>query len=116
MKTAQWIWLNKKAESDEYGAFYDEFFVDKTDGTKLKISVAGDYNVYINGEFISFGQYPDYAHYKVYDELDISSYLRDGKNELYIVVWYIGKSFSTHRNSGVGLWYELANGLAKFYL
>lgn len=113
MKTAQWIWLNKKAESDEYGAFYDEFFVDKTDGTKLKISVAGDYNVYINGEFISFGQYPDYAHYKVYDELDISSYLRDGKNELYIVVWYIGKSFSTHRNSGVGLWYEMTNGLGE---
>ncbi len=110
MKTAQWIWLDKKAEADEYGVFYDEFFVDSKDGAKLKISVAGDYNLYVNGQLASFGQYPDYAHYKIYDELDISSYLREGKNELYIVVWYIGKSFSTYRDSGVGMLYELIDG------
>ncbi|MBQ3020396.1 MAG: family 78 glycoside hydrolase catalytic domain [Clostridia bacterium] len=113
MQKTQWIWLDKKAEPDEYGAFYDEFFIPGTDGAKIKISVAGDYNLYLNGKLIAFGQYADYAHYKVYDEIDISSYLQTGKNELYIVVWYIGESFSTYRDCGVGLWYELVDGKGK---
>ena len=113
MKKAKWIWLDKQAESDEYGAFYDEFYVSEVEGVIAKISVAGDYNLYLNGQLISFGQYPDYAHYKVYDEIDLSSYLQTGKNELYIVVWYIGKSFSTYRDCGAGLWYELTDGMGK---
>ena len=113
MKKAKWIWLDKQAESDEYGAFYDEFYVSEVEGVIAKISVAGDYNLYLNGQLISFGQYPDYAHYKVYDEIDLSSYLQTGKNELYIVVWYIGKSFSTNKDYGVGLLYEVTDKQGK---
>lgn len=64
MKKAEWIWLDKKAESDEYAAFDDGFYWDGKTRLKLKISVAGDYNAYINGRFVSFGQYADFAHYK----------------------------------------------------
>ena len=49
MKKAEWIWLDKKAESDEYAAFDDGFYWDGKTRLKLKISVAGDYNAYING-------------------------------------------------------------------
>ena len=59
MKKAKWIWLDKQAESDEYGAFYDEFYVSEVEGVIAKISVAGDYNLYLNGQLISFGQYPE---------------------------------------------------------
>jgi hypothetical protein len=52
MKKAEWIWLNKQAESDEYGAFYDEFTLSDAQGCKIRISVAGDYNLYVNGNFV----------------------------------------------------------------
>ena len=52
MKKAEWIWLDKKAESDEYAAFDDGFYWDGKTRLKLKISVAGDYNAYINGRFV----------------------------------------------------------------
>ena len=110
MKTAEWIWLDKKAESDEYAAFYDEFFVGEPNGAKIKISVAGDYNLFINGTFVAFGQYADFVDYKVYDEIDASKYLRAGKNEIYLIVWYSGKDFFTQINYGVGLFYELVDG------
>ena len=110
MKTAEWIWLNKKVESDEYAAFYDQFYVGKPSGSKIKISVAGDYNLFINGVFVSFGQYTDFSNYKVYDEIDLSKYLREGKNELYLIVWYSGKDFFTQINYGVGLFYEVIGG------
>ena len=62
MKRAKWIWLNQEAKSDEYAVFQDTFNVDKTNDTVLKISALGDYNVYVNGECVAFGQYADYAH------------------------------------------------------
>lgn len=109
MKKAEWIWLNKQAESDEYGAFYDEFTLSDTQGCKIRISVAGDYNLYVNGNFVSFGQYADFAHYKVYDEIDISSYLKKGENTLLLLCWYVGKSFSTYKECGAGVCFEVEN-------
>ena len=109
MEKAEWIWLNKQPESDEYGAFYDTFNVEKGTNATMRISVAGDYNVYINDKFVAFGQYADFAHYKVYDEIDVSPYLKEGKNEVLIIAWYIGKSFSTYKDCGVGLLFEIEN-------
>lgn len=37
------------------------------------------------------GQYPDFPHYKVYEEKDITKYCRKGENTLSIIVWYFGK-------------------------
>ena len=113
MKRAKWIWLNQEAKSDEYAVFQDTFNVDKTNDTVLKISALGDYNVYVNGEFVAFGQYADYAHYKVYDEVDISSYLKTGENTLLIVAWYIGKSFSTYKDFGAGLLFEITSSTGE---
>ena len=109
MKKAEWIWLDKKAQADEYAAFYDVFDASAADGAKIKISVAGDYNLYVNGRLAAFGQYPDYQNYKVYDEVDVSAFLRDGKNELHLLAWYVGESFSTYKEGGVGAIFELCN-------
>ena len=107
MKKAEWIWLDKKAESDEYAAFDDGFYWDGKTRLKLKISVAGDYNAYINGRFVSFGQYADFAHYKIYDETEITPFLEKGENKLFVVGWYVGRSFSTCKDFGAGLSYEV---------
>ena len=106
MGEARWIWADTPQESDEYALFYDEFIFDG-DKTTLDISVSGDYNLYINGNLVAFGQYADYENDKVYDSLDITSYLQEGKNTLKILCWYIGADFFTSVKMPRGLKYAV---------
>lgn len=106
MENAQWIWLDANGKKDEFGVFYDVFTA--AEGrTLVRISCAGDYTLYVNGGMVAFGQYPDFAHYKVYDEIDITPFVRSGENECKIVAWNYGEDFSTHREDGAGLIYEI---------
>lgn len=61
----------------------------------LYISAHSQYAVYVNGVFVDWGQYTDYEHYQVYDELCLDAYLREGENELFIGQYVCGESFST---------------------
>ena len=70
MKEAKWIWLNKNNTPNEFVVFYDEFLSDGKN-TFIDLSVAGDYTFYVNDKLVAFGQYADYAHFKVYDKIDI---------------------------------------------
>ena len=56
MKCAKWIWKSKQYGKDEYVCFLDKFNF-SSGKVNLKISVAGDYNLYINGKFVSFGSF-----------------------------------------------------------
>ena len=106
MKGGKWIWRDGKRKVDEYVTFFDDFtFVDGR--VNVDISVYGDYALYINGGLVSFGQYHDYATYKVYDCVDITPFVRLGKNDVKIIAWYIGKDFFTYRNQGRGLRYSI---------
>lgn len=108
MKSGKWIWLHDRNEKDEYVVFSDEFTAERE--AHAEISVAGDYAMYINGELAAFGQYADYAGYKVYDRIDLSKYIKSGKNRLEIVAWHIGEDFSTCQNMPSGLIYEIFEG------
>ncbi|MBP3437367.1 MAG: family 78 glycoside hydrolase catalytic domain [Clostridia bacterium] len=87
--SAKWIWSDTPVTKDAYSEFYTEFDLDEPKAT-MKISVDSNYTLFINGVFVESGQYPDFPHYKVYDEIDISRYCHAGKNKLAIVVWYYG--------------------------
>ena len=88
-KNAKWIWTSREHGIDEYGDFYSEFeFTGKK--TELLISADTNYAVYLNGELCTFGQYSDYPYDKVFDTVDITSFCKEGKNSVAIVVWYLG--------------------------
>lgn len=106
MQKAEWIWRSKDYDADEYAVFYDAIHF-SGEITAMDISVAGDYALYVNDHLISFGQYPDYRHYKIYDHLDITPYLREGENAIQIVVWYSGLNCLTGYDFGAGLIYEV---------
>ena len=108
MKRAKWIW-KKNPKPDEYVVFFDEINFDDVP-VMMDISVAGDYALYVNERLISFGQYPDYENYKVFDRLALTPYLKKGKNELKILAWYIGKDLLTSYDFGAGLMYEVYSG------
>ena len=72
---SKWIWVNCEQSADTYGEFYSEFDFERGE-VGIRISVDSNYVLYINGEFVNSGQYPDFPHYKIYDELDITKYCK----------------------------------------
>lgn len=105
---SKWIWPKCIEMTDDmYGEFIDDFVFDGGD-VRLEISASSDYTIFLNGEFIDSDQYPDFPHYKVYDDLDITKHCRKGKNRLAVIVWYYGKqSFHTYYPDKAALRYEV---------
>lgn len=102
---AQWIWENAAPAPDEYAEFTAEFAA----GGKnvLRISADSQYAVYLNGELAAFGQYGDFPHYKVFDEVDITPFCREGKNALSVIVWYFGTASSVYFPGKAGVCFEI---------
>lgn len=104
------IWITDAYRENEYGEFLD--FFPRRDGapTELRITVAGDYSVWVNGTWTASSQYGDYPHYKVYDTVALDRFLRPGKNTLAILVWYVGTSGMRVCCDAPGLMYEVTSG------
>ena len=113
---SKWIWTDVDACCDEHAEFYEEIFFDGSNA-KMYISADSDYALYVNGVLAAFGQYPDFPYMKVYDELDLSRYMRRGKNVVAIRVWHYGISTtSTYYPGKAGLIYSLyADGVLTAY-
>lgn len=109
-KKAVPIWENSMPQPDEFAEFKCSFCADAQKTHKLKISADSDYTVYINGTLSAFGQYHDYPHYKIGDEIDVSAFVRDGENEMRVVVWYYGKSNMSYTFGHAGVIFELYEG------
>lgn len=103
---SKWIWNDTESCKDTYAEFYDNLYFNGNTA-KLRISVDSNYVVYINGNFVNSGQYPDFPHYKVYDELDITEYCNKGDNSIAIIVWYYGKSNFSYFPGNAALIYEI---------
>lgn len=105
-QNSKWIWIKKQAGKDEYGEFFACF---STFGKHAvsRISCDGDYTLFINGRFVLSNQYGDFEHYKVYDEIDISEYLQDGENKIFILVWHFGEDSQRYINAQAGVIFEI---------
>lgn len=104
---AKWIWNRCAGGIDSYVEFKTDFEVEKKDHLVLRISADTNYAVYVNGIFIDSGQYADYLHYKVYDEIVLDSRVTEGINSLVIIVWYCGVVSFTAPVGKAGLLFEL---------
>ncbi len=105
---SKWIWVDNRESEDTYGEFYTEF--NYTDGkVYLNISSDSNYVFFLNGEFVESGQYPDFPHYKVYDNLDITKYCKQGTNKAGIVVWYYGIENMSYYAGKAALKFEIYN-------
>ena len=104
---AQWIWENTAAQEDEYAEFQAVVHAKADTKTTLRISADSNYAVYLNGALAAFGQYGDFPHYKVYDEVDVTPFCREGKNEFSVIVWYYGRGSSVYIPGKAGVWFEI---------
>lgn len=86
----KWIWTKGYNGVNAYGEFKSEF--DYNGGiVKLEISADSEYAVFINGNFVYSGQYADFPWYKIYDEIDLGEYVKNGNNTLSVWVWHCGE-------------------------
>lgn len=104
---SKWIWPVAEAKCDEYAEFLcDVDFFGR--GAELYVSSDSNYTVYVNGALAAFGQYADFPYSKVYDKIDLSRYMRGGKNIIAFRVWYYGiDTASTYYPGVAGLIYSL---------
>ena len=101
---ANWIWENADAKPDEHADFFATFHYDPAEGNvNLFLSADSDFGLFVNGKMVTFGQYPDYPHYKVYEKIEITPYLNEGENQLALEVWYYGNNCSTNIDDGAGM-------------
>ena len=84
----KWIWT--KQESTPGFAEFKLPLEYKSGKAVLKISAEYRYVAYVNGAFAANGQYPDMPWYKVYDEIDITRFLKAGENELLVQAFHMG--------------------------
>jgi len=105
---AEWIWIDEAETENQYGEFSDTFRWE-SGKVVLHISVFGDYTVFVNGVFAECNQFGDYAHYKIYDTIDITPYVKSGENRICVLAWYIGKSSQRYCLPHPGLLFEVQN-------
>ncbi|MFY0652447.1 MAG: hypothetical protein JXQ96_10460 [Cyclobacteriaceae bacterium] len=85
--------------------FKKEFNVEQVPQLAMaKIACDSKYWLWINGEMVIFeGQLkrgPN-VHDTYYDEVDLTTYLKEGTNSIAILLWHFGKSGFSHHSSGL---------------
>ncbi len=104
--TARWIWYTATAIPDSYGEFVQPVTY-RGGRVTVHLSVDGDYTLFVNGKFAASNQYADFEHYKVYDSVEITSYLTEGENTVTFLVWHIGMSTFWYKPAAAGLLYAV---------
>ena len=105
-ENSKWIWIKNGGQDDEYGEFFDKFTY-KGGKAEIKISVDGDYTLFVNGKFAASNQFGDFVHYKIYDTVDVTDLAVIGENTVSVLVWHFGKISMRYRPSSAGLIYEI---------
>ena len=70
--------------------FRRRFTLGKIKKATLKISADDYYKLYINGIFVTQGPAPSYPSSYFYNELDVTSYLKEGENVIAVHTYYQG--------------------------
>ncbi len=104
-ESCKWIWTDAtESDYNQYAQFVDFFYAAENDAAQLcyeiHISADSQYAIWLNGCFAGFGQYADYPEYKIYDTIDITPYVREGKNKLCILGYYQGRPCSVYYGHG----------------
>ena len=105
-ENAKSIWHSEEYGDNDYAEIVET--VNYSGGEAiLRVSVSGDYALFINGEFAESNQFADFPHYKVYDEIDITNRLKNGENTVCLLAWYFGKSGMRYMTPTAGIIYEV---------
>ncbi len=106
---AKWIWLSQ-AESLPYNQTIvarKSFELTEFDAGVLRIAADSFYRLYVNGVWIGDGPCRSWADHFRYDELDVTSALREGENEIRVIANFFGVGVMTRQVREPGLLAQL---------
>ena len=86
---AKWIWTEQTG-LNQFAEFIKEFDYNGESQVFLEISAPTTYVVWVNGQYVFNGQYGDYDFYKVYDKIDVTAFVKEGKNILAVLAYNQG--------------------------
>ena len=111
------IWLGDVNAVDAYVDFKGYFSAAKNGEKRknrkkvfLRISCDSNYTAYVNGKIVGFAQCADYPHYRNYDEIDITDFCRNDKNDKNVfaaTVWHYGVDSQTYVNADAYLLFDI---------
>ena len=99
------IWLAGGGKADEYAEFCADFTAADGAGCDLLIAADSEYNVYLDGALIGFGQYQDYPGRLIYDTYRLTA--PAGAHVLRIFAWHWGCASFTHTKRPAHIAFEL---------
>ena len=105
-ESSKWIWASEACGNNAHAEFYGEF-IWKDGDCICRLSCDSDYALFINGVAVACNQYGDYEHFKSYDTLNLTPYLRKGKNSFAVHVWYHGTPCFRYAGAPAGLIFEV---------
>ncbi len=100
-----WIWTNENAPRS-FGEFKLPFAYN---GGKAELRISADYRyaAFVNGNFVSNGQYADLPDYKCINSADITPFVKQGENILYVLAWHMGADYSVCRTMPASVAFEI---------
>ena len=107
-ENSKWIWSSAEYGNNDYAEFCERI---NYEGGKVnvKFSVSGEYTLFVNGEYVRSVQYADFECYKVYEDIDVTPYLKKGENFVcFLCVWW-SESGMRWNTPAAGLIYEVEN-------
>ena len=114
--SAQWIGTSPRRDGANQWLCFRRTFetADRPERAIARIACDSKYWLWLNGRLVVFegqlkrGPTPDDTYY---DTVDLTKYLRSGKNTVAVLVWHFGKQGFSHNDSGrAGLVFEMADG------
>ncbi len=116
---ANWIGSKSSSTPNSWYAFRKLIEIDSNTGQAIaRIACDSKYWLWVNGELAVFegqlkrGPTPQDTYY---DQVDLSDYLKEGSNQIAMLVWYFGREGMSHHDSGqAGLVFDLKVGGQSF--
>ncbi len=91
---AQPVWVRGGGENNEYADFCPDVKLVPGRPYTMRIAADTDYNVFLGGRLVGFGQYSSYPSDLVYDEIPLRPASAD--EELIVTAWHSGVDSSVH--------------------
>lgn len=82
--------IHGRAKKNSHLLFRSEFYLSASEKVKIYISADDYYKLYINGRFVCQGPAPGYPFHYYYNMVDISEYVKAGKNIIAVHTYYQG--------------------------
>lgn len=105
MIKAKWIWENQ----DNYNPYQQiivakkKFNSDEVKRATIRITTDGRYRLFINNHWVNDGPCRSWPEHFQYDEIDVTSFLETGKNEIRVIArhWSVGTFHTVPKQAGL---------------